>query len=174
MSDISVSKYMPCYTLDPTTGKAKLDKYDQTKFMQLLAEAEEEYRNTPLGTGTLTDQEIQALAKKYDPKHMSQSEYEQFISCLVDKNVLSAKETCNIGLRRVILRPGSYTQAQIVPNLSSNELSIRTLEDAKGDASYFVDLLLKWCSRSTEAGRIDAGALQKVSNILRQMESVSN
>ena len=171
MSNLSVSKYMPCYTTDPSTGKLKLDKYDQTEFMRLMAEAEEEYRNTPLGTGTLTDREILELAEKYDPKHMSQAEYEQFISRLVDKNVLSAKETYNIGLRRVTLRPGSFTQAQIVPNLSGSELSVRTLKDAKGDAIYFADLMLKWCNRSTEAGRIDAGALQKVRNILRQMDA---
>ena len=176
MNELSVSNYMPCYSFDKATGEMKLGQYDRAQFMRELAEAEEEYRKMPVGNGTLTDQEVWELAQKYDPRDMTQEEYETFISHLVDKNVLSAKETYDIGLERVTLRPGSFRQCgfSVVPNLPSQELSVRTLKDANGNAIYWADLMLKWCNRGSEDGRIKAGALQKVSNILRRMDSAKS
>lgn len=169
---LSVSNDMVCYASDPSTGKVKRGTLDRSEFMRLLAEAEEEARSTPLGNGTLTDQEVRELAGKYDPRHMSQTEYSSFIDYLTGKNVLSTIETYDIGLYRVVLRPGCFVSARVVPDLPRHALSIRTLKDADGDAICWADLMLQWCNRNSESDRIRAGALQKISRILRQMDSL--
>ena len=172
MSNFSVQPYIVYYDIDMSTGTRTLKKGNYSEFMRLLAEAEEEERNAPVGTGKLTTEEIQNLAKKYDPHNMSQDEYERFIAYLQDKNVLSQKETYDIGLGRVTIRPGCYVQGRLAPNLPASALSIRTLNDANGDALYYVKLKAQWCNRNSWGDRITYDALQKISNILLKMDSV--
>lgn len=171
MSHVSAPVYTVYYDIDMSTGKRTLKKCEYSEFMRLLAEAEEEERNAPIGTGKLTEEEIQGLAEKYDPNHMSQSEYDRLIAYLVERNVLSEKETYDIGLSCVTIRPGCYVKGQLAPNVPASALSIRTLSDAGGDALYYVKLKMQWCNRNAWGDRITYDALQKVSSILLKMDS---
>lgn len=172
MSNFSIQPYKVYYDIDMKTGARTLKKGNYSEFMQLLAEAEEEERNAPVGTGKLTKEEIRDLAEKYDPQNMSQEEYERFIAYLVEKNVLSKKETYDIGLSCVTIRPGCYIKGGFAPNLPANAMSIRTLKDAGGDAIYWAKLMAQWCNRNSWSDRIKYDALQKVSDILLEMDSV--
>ena len=54
MSHVSAPVYTVYYDIDMSTGKRTLKKCEYSEFMRLLAEAEEEERNAPIGTGKLT------------------------------------------------------------------------------------------------------------------------
>ena len=84
---------------------------------------------------------------------------------------MSEKETYDIGLSRVTIRPGCYVKGQLAPNVPASALSIRTLSDAGGDALYYVKLKMQWCNRNAWGDRITYDALQKVSSILLKMDS---
>lgn len=158
------------YEIDLETGTRTLKRCGASEFMRLLAQAEEEERSAPVGTGTLNEAELRALGETYNPRRMSQEEYERFIAFLVEKNVLSGKETYDIGLGRVTLRPGCFVQGRLAPNLPAGALSIRTLSDANGDALTFVKLKASWCNRDSWSDRITYDALQKVSRILLKID----
>ena len=66
--------YLPCTWLNPTTGKAEFSTYNYTAFMEKFQKQIEEVKVNPpeLGDQTLSEAEIQELAKKYDPQDMTQ------------------------------------------------------------------------------------------------------
>ena len=68
-----------CYYLNPTTKKLELGTYDESTVMEKLQKRAEELKKNPVGQTTLTNEEIQELAKKFDPQNMTQKEYDSFI-----------------------------------------------------------------------------------------------
>lgn len=165
MSDLSVSRYAPCYRLNPSTGKGEFGTYNFSKLMEQQVKLAEEERNPTIETATLTPKELQELANEYDPNNMTQEEYDRFICHLADKGVLSHSETYDIGLDRVILRPGHLIQGGIIRDDSPP----RTLADVKGDALYWTRTTAQWCAGSSKPDRVKENALLKVSGILQKM-----
>ena len=170
MNDLSVPTYATCFYYDASTKQLTRGTYNFTEFLKAQAEMAAEDRKNPVGTGTLTTQEICELAEKYDPHSMSQSEYNALISYLQQKNVLSRNETYDIGRDYVCLRPGQFLQGSL--ETVSSRSSARTLKDANGNAVDWTKWLLQMCGSSTQNDRIKAGALKKVNSILQQMDSV--
>ena len=83
--------YRPCYRLNSSTGKIESGSYNYSALMRNIqkqeAMAKEEIPK--IGDKELPESEIEELAKRYDPKNMSQAEYDDFIRFLQEKGVLS-------------------------------------------------------------------------------------
>lgn len=164
MSDLSVKTYAPCYNIDRKTGKGSYGTYDYSRLLEQQARLAKQ--EPDIGTYKLTDRELRQLAEKYDPSGMSEKEYESLIQDLVKKGVLGQSETCDIGLNRVVLRPGHLLSCDVEPALSAPDRAVNSLRAAGGDALRWVDILQKKCG----GDRIKAGGLQKVYDVLRDLE----
>ena len=168
--------YLPCVWLNPTTGKAEFDTYNYTTFMEKFQDEiqhkiEEAKRNPPeIGDQTLSEAEIQELAKKYDPQDMTQDEYDEFIQYLEEKGVLSRLETSDLGMSRITIVPGYFEPAYIWTSSSSMGTSVNSLSDVGGDALQFAQIMAKWKVPGNSV-QIRQGAYSKVLEILNQMNA---
>ena len=115
MDSMSVGRYAPCYYIDMESKTLTRGTYDFSAPMEKRAKmAEEEARNPQIGRETLSRQELEDMAAKYDPSHMSQETYNAFIRDLLDQGVLGKSETYDIGLDRVVANMAAQGLGQIV------------------------------------------------------------
>lgn len=164
MGNLSVSSYAPCYHLDLSAKKVTMGKYDYSKLVAQQSKMAEEERNNPqIGTATLTEQEIQDFAGKYNPTNMTNAEYNGFIKDLVYKGVLGRSEIYGVHSDRVVLRPGHLSEGGITSS------PVRTLADMKGDALQWTSTMSQW--RGGSFDKIRADAFQKIANILEEMNT---
>ena len=171
----SVEAFIPgaVYYLNPTTQKMELtDKtVDYDAVMKTAQEQFEELKKNPVGQNTLTDEEINELAQKYDPQQMTQKEYDSFIRYLEEKGVLSKLETCDIGMSFTRIIPGSNGLTESMGTESTQwSTKINTLADTKGNALLFAQTKSQLQGLGY-AGQIQQGAYSKVSDILNQMNA---
>lgn len=164
--------YLPYIWLNPTTGKAESGTYNYTAFMEKFQEQIKEMNGKPpeLGTQTLSEAEIQALAKRYDPQNMTQDEYDEFIRYLEGKGVLSALETSDLGMSRVTIVPGYFEPAYIWTGSSGVGTSVRLLRDVGGNALQFAQIMTKWKVPGSGV-QIRQNAYSKVLEILSRMNA---
>lgn len=171
----SVEAFIPgaVYYLNPTTQKMELtDKtVDYDAVMKTAQEQFEELKKNPVGQNTLTDEEINELAQKYDPQQMTQKEYDSFIRYLEEKGVLSKLETCDIGMSFTRIIPGYNGLTESMGTESTQWITkINTLADTKGNALLFAQTKSQLQGLGY-AGQIQQGAYSKVSDILNQMNA---
>ena len=171
----SVEAFIPgaVYYLNPTTQKMELtDKtVDYDAVMKTAQEQFEELKKNPVGQNTLTDEEINELAQKYDPQQMTQKEYDSFIRYLEEKGVLSKLETCDIGMSFTRIIPGYNGLTESMGTESTQwSTKISTLADTKGNALLFAQTKSQLQGLGY-AGQIQQGAYSKVSDILNQMNA---
>ena len=171
----SVEAFIPgaVYYLNPTTQKMELtDKtVDYDAVMKTAQEQFEELKKNPVGQNTLTDEEINELAQKYDPQQMTQKEYDSFIRYLEEKGVLSKLETCDIGMSFTRIIPGYNGLTESIGTESTQwSTKINTLADTKGNALLFAQTKSQLQGLGY-AGQIQQGAYSKVSDILNQMNA---
>ncbi|MBM6975883.1 hypothetical protein [Intestinimonas butyriciproducens] len=168
MDSMSVGRYAPCYYIDMESKTLTRGTYDFSALMEKRAKmAEEEARNPQIGRETLSRQELEDMAAKYDPSHMSQETYNAFIRDLLDQGVLGKSETYDIGLDRVVIRPG---QESLIEVGSGPEERVRTLAEAGGDALRWAEITLRRCSPQLDP--IKANAIEKVYQILKEMDEL--
>ena len=136
VTGVSTPIYAPCYQLNQTTGELEVGAYNYTALMEKIQEQIEEAKVNPpeIGDQTLSESEIQELAKKYDPQDMTQDEYDEFIRYLQEKGVLSQLETSDLGMSRITIVPGYFEPAYIWTSSSSIGSSVRSLGDVDGNA----------------------------------------
>lgn len=171
MDSMSVGRYAPCYYIDTESKMLTRGTYDFSALMEQRAKmAEEEARNPQIGRETLSRQELEDMAAKYDPSHMSQEEYNAFIRDLLDQGVLGKSETYDIGLDRVVIRPGQELRIEMGSGLSGPEEWVRTLADTNGDALRWAEITLRRCSQQFDP--IKANAVKKVYQILKDMDEL--
>ncbi|MBM6725356.1 hypothetical protein [Pseudoflavonifractor phocaeensis] len=172
MTDSSNTIYLPYTWLNPTTGKAELGTYNYTAFLEKFQKQIEEAKVNPpeLKDQTLSETEIQELAKKYDPQDMTQDEYDEFIRYLEEKGVLSRLETSDLGMSRITIVPGYFEPAYIWTDSSGVGSSVRSLSDVGGNALQFAQIMTKWKVPGSGV-QIRQGAYSKVLEILSRMNA---
>lgn len=159
-----------CYYLNPTTKKLELGTYDESAVMEKLQKRVEELKQNPVGQNTLTNEEIQELAKKYDPQNMAQKEYDSFIRYLEEKGVLSQLESSDIGMSVRYIIPGLSESVHIWTSSSHIGTGINTLDDVNGNALLFAQAMTQWEVPGSSV-QIKQGAYAKVLRILDQMNT---
>ena len=138
--------------------------------MATIQQRADQLQKNPVGQNTLTQEEIQQLAKKYDPQNMTQKEYDSFIRYLEEKGVLSPLESSDIGASVCYVIPGFSQSAQIWTSSSSLGTEINTLGDVNGNALLFAQIMTKWEVPGSSL-QIKQGAYAKVLDILGQMNT---
>ena len=167
-----------CYYLNPTTKKLELGTYDESAVMEKLQKRAEELKKNPVGQNTLTNEEIQELAKKFDPQNMTQKEYDSFIHYLEEKGVLSQLESSDIGMSVRYIIPGLSESVHIWTSSSHigtgintlDDVNGNTLDDVNGNALLFAQAMTQWEVPGSSV-QIKQGAYAKVLRILDQMNT---
>lgn len=160
----------PCYYVNSATKKLESGSYDAAAMMATIQQRADQLQKNPVGQNTLTQEEIQQLAKKYDPQNMTQKEYDSFIRYLEEKGVLSPLESSDIGASVCYVIPGFSQSAQIWTSSSSLGAEINTLGDVNGNALLFAQIMTKWEVPGSNL-QIKQGAYAKVLDILGQMNT---
>ena len=96
---VSNQVYRPCYKLNDSTGKVESGSYNYSALMENIQKqaAVAKEKMPEIGNKELSEAEIQELAEQFDPKDMTQDEYDKFIQYLQEKGVLSRIETNDLG-----------------------------------------------------------------------------
>ena len=164
--------YLPCIRLNQKTGEAEFGTYDYTALMEKIQKQIEEAKVNPpeIGNQTLSEAEIQELAKRYDPQNMTQDEYDEFIRYLQEKGVLSGLETSDLGMSRVTIVPGYFEPAYLWTSPSSVGSDVHSLNDVGGNALQFAQIMTRWKVPDSDV-QIRQGAYSKVLEILNQMNA---
>ena len=156
--------------MNSVTKKLESGSYDAAAMMATIQQRADQLQKNPVGQNTLTQEEIQQLAKKYDPQNMTQKEYDSFIRYLEEKGVLSPLESSDIGASVCYVIPGFSQSAQIWTSSSSLGTEINTLGDVNGNALLFAQIMTKWEVPGSSL-QIKQGAYAKVLDILGQMNT---
>lgn len=164
--------YRPCYRLNSSTGKIESGSYNYSALMRNIqkqeAMAKEEIPK--IGDKELSESEIEELAKRYDPKNMSQAEYDDFIRFLQEKGVLSNIEANNLGMSRCTVTPGYFESVHLSGALFGKDMHVNTLHDVDGNAIRFAGIMCQW--QGVGDVQIRQNAYHKVLGILERMDAI--
>ncbi len=106
----------------------------------------------------LTTDDIAELASKYDPKHMSQEEYDAFLEDMVERGVLREDEIRRLGYNGTIVSSGVTLYCTDFSKLPGWDPRMRLLsysiDDANGDMLdwMLIRSIMEPVNATTEAG----------------------
>lgn len=95
-------------TKDQSLGSPEADfaaLMEQARAAQVKREAEEAAKE-PFIRAKLTKEDIKELATSYDPKNMTQREYDSFLDELIEKGVMEREDLSYIDYRGALIRNG--------------------------------------------------------------------
>lgn len=119
----------------------------------------------------LSDQEVAALAGKYDPKNMTREQYDALLDDLIDAGALSRFDAMRLGhhgWRILDVSPGAFASgggcgsARVT---SGGSQPPQSLEDADGD-------LVRWLESMLAQKGQDDESLDILSDIVRRIQAV--
>lgn len=128
----------------------------------------------------LSKEDLKELAERFDPNHMSQEEYDEFIDFLLDKGYLRQEETLRIGYHGVVcFRSQSEMSACYITDAKDALPYIGvglSLTDLNGDvlAKCRLSTLWKTCHGAPEAvaaAEDTKNAFQAMAKVLESMKS---
>lgn len=163
-----------------------------TKFNDTLLETIGSARNDPYepkaaARKKLTDQELNELAGRYDPRNMTQDQYDAFLDELVEKGVLTRGDTTWLGYHGLVRLDvdmdelakqaetgkltGGFGSAVIVTSLDGGRTPLfRSLDEAEGDLIRFLESMLAQQEQWTgPSGRERKEALDALYGVVRRM-----
>ena len=133
----------------------------------------------------LSDQEIAELAGKYNPRDMTQDQYNTFLDDLIEKGSLSRIDAMRLGhngWRILDINPDSFAAggtgcgtAYATSADGSGDGPVRSLEDVDGDLMRWLESMLaqeKQATGSQGGNSQKAQALNTLSDILKRMQAV--
>lgn len=136
---------------------------------------------TPVRT-KLSDQEIAELAGKYDPRNMTQEQYDTFLDDLIDKGALSRFDAMRLGhhgWRILDINPGAFASGGIgcgTAYATSTDNSAggprQSLEDADGDLMRWIENMLSWQDQDKAGSHQKTEALKALHDIVKQMQAI--
>lgn len=169
---VSNQVYRPCYKLNDSTGKVESGSYNYSALMENIQKqaAVAKEKMPEIGNKELSEAEIQELAEQFDPKDMTQDEYDKFIQYLQEKGVLSRIETNDLGMSRCTITPGYFEPVYISSTLFGKDMLVGTLSDVGGNAIRYAELMTQW--EAPGDLQIKQNAFYKVLGILNEMNTV--
>lgn len=165
----SSPRMIPALFKDRVTGEWEQRDINWDELMENAAALrKEKAAQLAASKKSLSAEEIDELAEKlyqkYDPKHMSQAEYNNFIDDLVNSGALNRAETECMGGRSGITvdptAPGGLVKVR------PGERLAWSLAEANGDARVFLNTLNRWYNSGTQADQARSNAIRKAAAIL--------
>ncbi len=130
---------------------------------------------TALRTG-LSDQELAALADKYDPRSMTQGQYDAFLDDLIEAGALSRFDAMKLGhhgWRILNMDPGTFAAGGMGCGsayvIGGENQPLQSLEDADGDLVRWLESIL---ARQGQEDGQDKEPLAVLLDIVRRMQAV--
>ncbi len=130
---------------------------------------------TALRTG-LSDQELAALADKYDPRSMTQGQYDAFLDDLIEAGALSRFDAMKLGhhgWRILNMDPGTFAAGGMGCGsayvIGGENQPLQSLEDADGDLVRWLESIL---ARQGQEDSQDKEPLTVLLDIVRRMQAV--
>lgn len=130
---------------------------------------------TALRTG-LSDQELAALADKYDPRSMTQGQYDAFLDDLIEAGALSRFDAMKLGhhgWRILNMDPGTFAAGGMGCGsayvIGGENQPLQSLEDADGDLVRWLESIL---ARQGQEDGQDKEPLTVLLDIVRRMQAV--
>ena len=120
----------------------------------------------------LSDQEVAALAGKYDPRSMTQGQYDAFLDDLIEAGALSRFDAMKLGhhgWRILNTDPGTFSAGGMGCGsayvIGGENQPLQSLEDADGD-------LVRWLESMLAQKGQDDESLDILSDIVRRIQAV--
>ena len=124
----------------------------------------------------LSVEEIHALAERFDPSHMTQEEYDEFIGYLLEKGILQKEETRQIGYHgQYIFRSPTELEHICAAELVHSRFGLSPLH-TDGDLLTWVKLCALWENSDSQnpvtssLSEIRTGAFQTIYQIFSRMQ----
>lgn len=137
------------------------------------------YKAEPVVRTKLSDQEIAKLASKYNPRNMTQSQYDAFLDDLIETGALSRFDTMRLGhhgWRILDIDPDGFAAGGIgcgsAYAAGNGNKPIESLEDADGDLVRWLEhMLVRQDQGLNKGSRQKKELLNILSDIVRQMQA---
>ena len=128
----------------------------------------------------LSGQEIAELAGKYDPRNMTQDQYDTFLDDLIGKGALSRFDAMQLGhhgWRILDIDPGTFAAGGIGCGssyvTSAGDGPIQSLEDADGDLMRWLkSILAQQDQGSSGSSRQKMESVNILSDIVKRMQTI--
>ena len=124
----------------------------------------------------LSDQELAALAGKYDPRSMTQGQYDAFLDDLIEAGALSRFDAMKLGhhgWRILNMDPGTFAAGGMGCGsayvIGGENQPLQSLEDADGDLVRWLESIL---ARQGQEDSQDKEPLTVLLDIVRRMQAV--
>ena len=124
----------------------------------------------------LSDQELAALAGKYDPRSMTQGQYDAFLDDLIEAGALSRFDAMKLGhhgWRILNTDPGTFSAGGMGCGsayvIGGENQPLQSLEDADGDLVRWLESIL---ARQGQEDGQDKEPLTVLLDIVRRMQAV--
>lgn len=124
----------------------------------------------------LSDQELAALAGKYDPRSMTQGQYDAFLDDLIEAGALSRFDAMKLGhhgWRILNMDPGTFAAGGMGCGsayvIGGENQPLQSLEDADGDLVRWLESIL---ARQGQEDGQDKEPLTVLLDIVRRMQAV--
>lgn len=141
--------------------------------------SDDTYEPEPAARKRLSEQEIAALAEKYDPHNMTQDQYDAFLDELVEKNVLTRSDTTWLwrgGLRRIdvdletlFTEGGAPGPTSIVSLGNSGDDTKQLLEETENDLLTWLESMLTRQSQEIGGSPQKSEALNALYDVVKWM-----
>lgn len=164
-NNVGATRYKAISSLDLSSKKTNVDTFETSRTFEQYMSSAIEGKNTKNSNGRLTDEEIKELSGKFNPEDMTQEQYDEFIDYLLDKGIISDKESSyGLGQNRVVLKDLGIKAYYRELKEGSNDF-IDSLSDADGNAMKFIEEMLKW-----EGNDERNYAFEKILSILKRLQ----
>lgn len=176
VSNSPAPDWRPCYRMDSATGEWVKGIFDWNEVLKAAADRKAAEETEESGEFRImwvleTDQ-LQALADKYDARHMTKEELDRFALELEDLKVLEKGERLALIPGIVFLDPANLITAQTIrPGAPIDRTPAPELEDFDGDAAAWLRELSVWSlsqwqdSRKAEICRRAASVLEHMAEL---------
>lgn len=172
VSNSPAPDWRPCYRMDSATGEWVKGALDWNEMLKAAAARKEEEAGGLQIMWVLETSQLQALAEKYDARHLTKEELDRFALELEDLKVLKKGERLALTPGIVFLDPGQFSTArQLRPDETGEPLPAPELEDFGGDAAAWLRELSVWSlsqwqdSRKAEICRRAASVLEHMAEL---------
>ena len=164
-------------------GDIMLDTYNASKSGTSQSRSRGTYEAEPVDRAKLSDRKLAELASKYDPRNMTQGQYDAFLDELVEKGALSRFDAMRLGYHgwRVLdidldtfAAGGMAGGTAYVTSLDDNDDKlIHSVEEANGDLIRWLESMLArqdhGTSSATSGSRLQKEALGALYDIVKRM-----
>ncbi len=182
MRNSSIESILPLLQVQNQVSNSKKTTRTNSSYLDLLnlSLQNKPVQYTPvkpeISNKTATQAEIEMLAAKYNPKNMTNQEYNAFVNDLVKNGLLSADEAKAVyGEHRAHYyweysdgkhsSCGTYGKLMDKNSYAEEDLHIHTLLDANNNAVYWVK-----CQKLQSMNPFEIQSFEKLANIMERME----